>query len=356
MRRSEAVRYLQALRTEMEATPSLTATTAFFGGGTPNTYEPVEVAFLAREVQARFSLPEGAEFSVEVNPDLALCEGFEAYRRAGITRLSIGVQSFDERELGVLGRRHTPREVEIVVERARAAGFNNLSIDLMFAVPGQTLQTWRRSLEAAIALDVEHISTYGLTVEVGTPYAEWRRAEPQAFTGEDDEADLYELTLELLRANGYEQYEISNFARPGMRCAHNLTYWNDDEYIGLGVGAAAYLNGVRRTNTRDVELYCRALETHTPMPLESEEALEGAARLGEAVMLALRRVEGVDVRAFAQRYGVDFLTFYQPAIEEMRAAGVLAVGTTHVALTERGRFIANEVSSAFLSVEKPPGK
>jgi oxygen-independent coproporphyrinogen-3 oxidase len=290
---------------------------------------------------------------VEVNPDLSLCEGLEEYRRAGVTRLSIGVQSFDERELRVLGRRHGARDVATVIERARAAGFENISLDLMFAAPGQTLESWRRSLEAATALDVEHISTYGLTVEAGTPYAEWRRAEPGVFVEEDDEAELYALAIEMLRANGYEQYEVSNFARPGFRCAHNAGYWNDDEYVGLGMGAASWLGGVRRTNTRDMELYCSAMEAGEPIPLESEEVLTGAARLGEVVMLALRRAEGVDLAAFSRRYGEDFLTFFRPTIEEMQAAGMLVVGSTHAALTERGRFIANEVCQAFLSPLPP---
>lgn len=347
MRRSEAVRYLRALYAEIERAPMFSATTVFFGGGTPNTYEPDEIAALAHAIRVRFMLPEAAEFSIEVNPDLALCEGFAAYRRAGISRLSIGVQSFDDREAQSLGRRHGAADVRAVVKRARDAGFDNLSIDLIFAVPGQTEGTWRRSLEAAMALEVEHISTYGLTVEEGTPYAAWRTREPTAFVDEDREADLYAIAIETLRSAGYEQYEISNFARSGFACIHNQGYWNDDPYLGLGVGAASYLGGVRSTKTRDVLQYCEVLEAGMHVPAEFE-SLRGAARLGEATMLALRRVEGVELAVFAQRYGVDFLQRFADVIAEMRAVGVLTVSPTHVALTERGRFVANTVCAAFM--------
>jgi oxygen-independent coproporphyrinogen-3 oxidase len=347
MRRGEADRYLRTLRREIAAAPAFVASTAFFGGGTPNTYAPEEIAALMRTVRARFALPEGAECTVEVNPDLTLCEGFGAYRRAGVTRLSIGVQSFQPEEARVLGRRHSAEDVRAVVRRARDAGFANLSVDLIFGVPGQTARTWQRSLEAAVGLDVEHISAYGLTVEEGTPYARWQAREPGAFAEQDAEAELYGLTMETLRSAGYEQYEISNFARPGFSCAHNRGYWNDDPYLGLGLGAASYLAGVRRVNTRDMATYRQALEAGESVPGESE-SLQGDARLGEAVMLSLRRAEGVELAAFSRRYDVDFSLRYAKSIAEMRDAGLLAVTSTHVALTERGRFVANDVCAAFM--------
>jgi oxygen-independent coproporphyrinogen-3 oxidase len=347
MRRSEAVRYLQALYAEIERAPAFSASTAFFGGGTPNTYEPDDLAALVRTIRTRFSMPQEAEFSIEINPDLALCEGLPTYRAAGATRLSVGVQSFTESEARTLGRRHGAEDAGEVVRRARNAGFDNLSIDLIFAVPGQTVATWRRSLEAAMALNPEHISAYGLTVEASTPYAGWQAREPGAFASQDLEADLYAEAIETLRSGGYEQYEISNFARPGFACAHNRGYWNNDPYLGLGMGAASYMEGVRRTNTRELPEYCEALEAGTPMPGEAER-LEGAAALGEATMLALRRVEGVDTADFARRYGADFSTLYKPIIAEMVAAGVLEVRPGRVRLTERGRFVANTVCSAFL--------
>lgn len=347
-RAADAARYLSALHDELEHAPKLRAKTAFFGGGTPNVYEQQELTSLVRAVRERFALPAGAEVTIEVNPDLELCTSFEAYRAAGVTRLSIGVQSFQEAELRVLGRRHSCEDVSEVVRRARAAGFDNLSLDLMFAIPGQTQQSWRHSLATAIALDCEHISTYGLTIEEGTPFAAWHAREPGAFPDSDADADLYALTIEQLAAAGYEQYEISNFARPGFACAHNRQYWNNEEYLGLGVSAASYRQGRRRTTTRELNTYCTAVEAGLPIPGESE-LLVGAARAGEAAMLALRRREGVELADFASRYAVDFLQFYGPVITEMEAAGMLWRSATHVALTQRGRFLANDVCGAFVT-------
>jgi len=342
-----AERYLRALRAEAAHAPALRCATMFFGGGTPNTYAPDDVAALATELVARFGIPSGAEVSIEVNPDLALCDGFSAYRAAGITRLSIGVQSFVPAELHALGRQHTPDDVALVVRRARTAGFSNVSLDLMFGTPHQTLASWRTSLERAVALGADHISTYGLTVEAGTPYERWFGREPSAFGDQDAQADLYGLAIDLLTSAGYEQYEISNFARPGYRCAHNANYWANGEYLGLGVGAASYLGGERRTTTRDLTAYESAALAGTPIAAQRER-LEGAAMVGEAAMLALRTNEGVELQSFAERYHVDFVEMYRPVLEELSAAGLVRTSPTHIALTRRGRFLANDACGAFV--------
>jgi oxygen-independent coproporphyrinogen-3 oxidase len=348
MRASAAAEYLRALEAEIDASPEFVAQTIFFGGGTPNTYPPETLAALILRLCERFETPPDAEISIECNPDLALCEGFDAYRRAGVSRLSLGVQSFDAAELQTLGRRHAPGDVTEVVRRARGAGFENLSLDLIFAVPGQTLESWRRTLDAALALDPNHVSTYGLTVELGTPYAGWQQREPGAFPAQELEADLYGAAIERLGAAGYEHYEISNFARPGFRSAHNANYWANGAYVGLGVGAASYLAGLRGTHTRDLAAYTEAALRGAPIPGELER-LEGAARAGEAAMLALRTVEGVELASFAERYGIDFLSFYSVPVREMSEAGMLEVTTNYVRLSRRGRFLANAVCAAFLA-------
>jgi len=342
-----ATRYLAALDAEIAAAPDVRGTTLFFGGGTPNTYEPAQLAALTARLRARFGLADDAEVTLEINPDLALCTGFAELRAAGITRLSIGVQSFVPDELRVLGRRHAPADVTEVVRRARAAGFENISIDLMFGVPGQTEVGWRQSLDAALALEVQHLSAYGLTIEDGTPYARWFAREPAAFADDTREADLYALAIDRLGAAGFEHYEISNFARPGFRCAHNENYWRNGDYLGLGVGAASYRDGVRSVHTRDRETYAGAALANAPIPGETER-LAGDERVGEAIMLALRMREGVDTAAFRERYGVDVRTRYRSAIERMEADGLLQSGAAFVRLTERGRFVANDVCAAFL--------
>jgi oxygen-independent coproporphyrinogen III oxidase len=345
---TSAERYLRALDAEIAAAPPLTGTTLFFGGGTPNAYQAHALAALTTRLRERFALPAGAEITSELNPDRALIEGFPLLRAAGINRLSIGVQSFEPSELRALGRRHSPDDVAETVRRARDAGFDNLNLDLMFGVPTQTEAAWERSLAAAIALGVEHVSTYGLTIEAGTPYARWQAREPGAFFDDEREARLYELAIDRLTAAGYEHYEISNFARPGFRCAHNANYWRNGTYLGLGVGAASYLEGVRSTHTRDREAYEAAALAGLPIPGETEE-LVGDQRTGEAAMLALRTSEGVDVDLFRERYGIDVLTHYDRVIADFVDAGLLAVDRRHVRLTRRGRFIANDVCAAFLA-------
>ena len=344
---ARAARYLEALRAEIAATEPLAASTLFFGGGTPTTYGPEVIADLIARVRTRFALPEDAEITVEANPDPSLRARLAGLRAAGANRLSIGVQSFDTAELRRLGRRHSAADVEAAVSAARAAGFANLSLDLIFAVPGQTEASWRASLDAALALAPEHISAYGLTIEEGTPYATWFARDPGAFADDTAEAAFYGIAIERLRAAGYEHYEISNWAKPGFRSQHNAGYWNNDPYAGLGVGAASYRDGVRSTHSRDLDAYMAAALSGAPIPGEAER-LQGTARAGEAIMLALRTAEGVDAAAFGERYGVAFEERYGAVVEQLAADGLLAVADGRVRLTERGQYVANDVCAAFL--------
>jgi oxygen-independent coproporphyrinogen-3 oxidase len=345
---ARAERYLGALRAELRAARAVTARTLFFGGGTPSMYGADAIATLVRDVRARFGLSAGAEVTVEANPDPSLVERIPGLRAAGVNRLSIGVQSFDARELRVLGRRHTAGDVRRAVEAARDAGFDNVSVDLIFGVPGQTAETWTASLDAAVALGVEHVSCYGLTIEAGTPYATWFARDPSAFADDSLEARLYGIAIERLRAAGFEHYEISNWGKPGFRSQHNAIYWANEPYLGLGVGAASYLAGVRSTHARDLEAYVAAASAGQPIPGESER-LEGAARAGEAIMLALRTAEGVDVRRFRERYGIDMQAAYGRIVGELVEAGMLVSDAAGVRLTERGRYLANDVCGAFLA-------
>lgn len=348
-KRSVAQRYLQALYGEIAVTPNAGEfASVFFGGGTPNTYDAQDVARLVRRLREAFPGPADRETTIEVNPELVHEEDLRAYREAGINRISIGVQSFAADEIKTLGRRHTVEDVERVVRAARDAGIRSVSIDLIFAAPGQTPESWRRSLDTAISLGVDHISTYGLTIETGTPYEKWQAREPAAFFDDTREAELYEIAIETLEAAEFAQYEISNFARPGHESAHNANYWANGEYVGLGVGAASYRGGVRSVHTRELESYIGAASEGRSIPGESEQ-LEGAQRAGEAVMLSLRTAQGVCVASFKERYGLDFLEFYAPVIEQYRSLGLLETDATHVRLTRRGRFLANDVCAAFVT-------
>ena len=345
---ARAARYLAALRAELARAPAVRARTLFFGGGTPTAYAPEAIAALIGDVRERFGLAADAEITTEANPDPALAARIPGLFAAGVNRLSIGVQSFDPAELKVLGRRHTAADVAAAVRAARAAGFTNLSLDLIFGAPGQTEASWAASLDAALALGPDHLSCYGLTIEEGTPYATWFARDPAAFADDSLEARLYAIAIDRLRGAGFEHYEISNWAKPGHQSQHNRLYWANDEYLGLGVGAASYLGGVRSTHTRELDAYCAAALAGEPVPGESER-LEGAARVGEAIMLALRTAEGVDLEAFRERYGLDVVQRYRDVVDELVAGGFLDLVPGHVRLTERGRFVANDVCGAFLA-------
>lgn len=350
MRGSVAHRYLAALYAELDRAPREPAATLFLGGGTPNAYDAQTLAELVARLRAHYSLSEGAEVSVEINPELVKDGDFTRYVEAGVTRLSIGVQSFVPAEIAVLGRKHAPEDIGRVVAAARGATIPSISLDLIFAVPGQTVQTWRASLDRAIALGVDHISTYGLTVEQNTPYAAWQLREPGAFLDDDREAELYAAALELLEGAGYEQYEISNFARPGHRCAHNENYWVNGEYAGLGVGAASYRGGVRSVHVRSLEQYLAAALAGEEIPSEGER-LEGLRRASEAIMLALRTTQGVRLGEFKERYDVDIVEHYAPVLARYSEAGLLERTDDFMRLTERGRFVANDVCGAFVTFD-----
>ncbi|MGD0966716.1 MAG: radical SAM family heme chaperone HemW [Candidatus Aquilonibacter sp.] len=351
MRRSRATAYMQALQAEILAAPSEPAATIFYGGGTPNAYDADEIAALTGLLRERFpSSSSQHEVTIEVNPELVGATDFERYVSAGINRVSIGVQSFVEPEIATLGRKHTPEQVQHVVTSARAAGMTSISMDLIFAIPGQTPQSWGRSLDAAIALGVDHVSTYGLTIEAGTPYEGWYAREPGAFAGNDLEGELYGMAIERLDRAGYEQYEISNFARPGHRCVHNENYWRNGEYLGFGVGAASYRDGERLVHTRELEEYVAAAGAGSPIPGEAER-LTGIKVVGEAVMIALRTAQGVALREFKERYGVDVAERYAPVVARYESDGLLERLGDRLVLTRRGRFLANDVCGAFVTFE-----
>ena len=347
MRESASRRYLDALYAEIDRAPGVAAATLFYGGGTPNAYDAPTIAALTGRLRRRFGPFE--EISIELNPELVRAGDFEAYEAAGITRISIGVQSFDSREIAVLGRKHVPADVERVVAWARTAGIASISLDLMFAVPGQTPASWQESLQRAIALQPDHVSTYGLTVETGTPYAAWQQREPQAFLDDGREADLYAAAIELLEEAGYEQYEISNFARPGHRCRHNANYWDNGDYLGFGVGAASFRDGERSVHTKSLDEYVEAALSGCPIPAQSER-LEGVQRAGEAIMLALRTAQGVGLAEFKERYGIDVVRRYASVVSRFAELGLLERTEDRVRLTGRGRFVANDVCGAFLEV------
>jgi oxygen-independent coproporphyrinogen-3 oxidase len=262
--------------------------------------------------------------------------------------VSIGAQSFDRGELRVLERIHRPEQVAETIRSARAAGIGEVNVDLIFAIPGQSLEAWLRNLHEALALGVDHLSCYGLTYERGTPLFEQLRAGQVRRADADLEADMYEATIETLAAAGFEQYEISNFARPGRRCRHNLVYWRNQAYLGLGPSASGFVGEVRYKNIPDTAEYVRCIEAGRS-PRIQQERLSLDHRARETVMLQLRLIEGVDRSVFRARFGRDPVEMFADVVERHAALGLLRVDEPRVALTRHGLLVADSVMADFLA-------
>ncbi|MDE2765950.1 MAG: radical SAM family heme chaperone HemW [Chloroflexota bacterium] len=349
----------------------------FFGGGTPSYLPTRDLTRLMRAVRAAFDLPRSAEVTLEANPGDTVRERLASIRRAGFNRVSIGVQSLDDEELRLLGRRHSAEQAKAGVMAAREAGFDNLNIDLIFGLPGQLVASWEHTLEEALALAPDHVSAYALTLEEGTPMAAdvaaGRLREPDPDVG----AEMYRLAQEVLADAGYVQYEVSNWAKPGRASVHNLAYWQGKPYLGVGPGAHSYLwanglpplqemgdAGARFATLRSPRAYVEAAAGWSPdgggaagavaaSPLVSErEALNCAAAMGDYLMMALRLNEGVADADFAARFGEPIETRFGGALAECAALGLLAREDGRTLLTERGRLLGNEVFERVVAVAK----
>jgi len=342
-------RYLQALRTEMEAAPAAAADTLYFGGGTPSLLAVERLARVVDLARRRFSLPQAAEVTVEANPADLDAAGYRELRQAGPTRLSLGVQSFDDGVLAEMGRLHSSADSVRAVERARAAGFGNVSVDLILGWPGETAPRWQRNLEGVAALAPQHLSLYVLEVEGRTLLTHRARSGDLALPEDDLVADLYGRTVETLCALGLERYEISNFARSGFESRHNAKYWADLPFLGFGMSAHSYRDGRRWWNIDTFGGYCRAIEERGPAAaVAGERMLSPRERAQEALFTGLRRREGVDLGAFRTAHGVDVMTDYAEGLSAPFAAGLLERHGARLRLTERGVLLSNEVFQAFV--------
>ena len=322
--------------------------TVYLGGGTPTALPPALMERLLaglREFLA--AAPDALEFTCECNPGTVDAAYLSLLRAGGVNRLSLGVQTFDDALLRRIGRIHTAAEVCAAVRQARAAGFRNLSLDLMYGLPGQTLAGLEMSVQQALALAPQHISIYGLQVEEGTPFARAQAAGQLALPTEEESEVMYDYMTAALPAAGYARYEISNFARPGFESRHNLGYWQDVPYLGIGAAAHSYLDGQRYENPRGIEEYLAAMRTDGRARRE-EEPLTRATSMEEFAFLALRTARGIDRARFAARFGCELASVYADAIARMRARGFLEEDVQGVRLTPLGMKYGNWVFEAFL--------
>jgi len=337
--------------------------TVFFGGGTPSLTSLADLERIVSTVREHYDVAPGAEWTLEANPTELTREHLAGMRALGINRLSMGVQSMHEDELALLERLHSPGRVVEAVADARAAGFENLNLDLIFGLIGQPLARWQETLERVIAFEPEHLSCYALTVEPGT--ALYYRVQKGLLPEPDPDvaADQYEWTRARLARAGYEQYEISNWARPGRRCAHNLVYWRADPYLGLGAGAHSFFAGRRFANVdapnRYVEAVNRAHEEratngrHTMHQIAGGETPDRATLVADAMILGLRLLDGVDLAAFAAQWECDPLAEFGGALERHEQLGLLERRDGRLRLTDRGLLLANEVAVDLLPDTAP---
>ena len=344
--------YAAALRAEiLREAPPLRArwgdvTTVYLGGGTPTALPAALLTQILDTVHEAAGEP--LECTVEVNPGTVDEEYLAQLRVAGANRLSLGVQSFDDRLLCAIGRIHTAEEARAAFRAARAAGFDNISLDLMYALPTQTLADLRQSVNEALALAPEHISVYGLIVEEGTPFAAAEAVGRLALPNEDAAEEMYDYLMAELPAHGYRRYEISNFARAGYESRHNLGYWQNVPYLGVGAAAHGYIDGVRWGNEMDTRRYIRAIRAGENVRSAEDEERTATNAMEEYAFLALRTAEGIDEADFQRTFGCAIDDIYSAVIAHYIECNLLCRAQGHIALTAAGMKLGNEVFAAFL--------
>jgi oxygen-independent coproporphyrinogen-3 oxidase len=338
--------------------------TIFFGGGTPSLLTAEQVDGLLREARSAFAVSEDAEITLEANPGALEYGRLDALRAVGVNRLSMGAQSFDADLLRWMGRIHSPAEIKTAFAAARQAGFTSVNLDFIFALPNQSLATWADTLERALALGPEHLSLYSLIVEEGTPLFAWVRDGRVLPADDDIAADMYEYAQQRLAAAGYGQYEISNWAKPGHECRHNLTYWRNLPYIGLGAGAHSSFAGHRFAEVRPIAGYISRVraavagdngesgtDTLPAGAIASDEAIPPALEMAETAICGLRLNDGISLAEFAERFGRSFEQVFDERLAEVRDLALIETVGDRVRLTEHGRLLGNEVFERLLPDE-----
>lgn len=372
----------EEIRAKQEEYKNYQVSTIFLGGGTPSILDESEITRIFRALYESFAVSDGAEITMEVNPGTVTEEKAAAWKQYGVNRISIGLQSADDRELQMLGRIHTYRDFLNTWKLVHKAGFRNVNIDLISAIPGQTPESWRRTLRAVAELEPEHISAYSLIVEKGTPFYEWYGKETEfnpvtkngeakeachgsvlfpPLPDEDSEREIYKATEQILAGYGYRRYEISNYAKEGYECRHNLGYWERREYLGLGLGASSLIDESRFHNTEDMKKYLEFYGKPASDPSghpggagcrtdvrEEIESLSKEEQMEEYMFLGLRKTEGISVEEFSTVFGRDIFDVYGKQIDKMKGQGLLKVSENRLRLTERGTDVSNHVFSEFM--------
>ena len=346
--------YLEALDREMKETvdrfPPEQIKTIFVGGGTPTFLDAKQMEFFLDSVAKHFpNRNADIEFTMEANPGTTDPEKLAVMRAGGVNRISFGVQSFDDSLLQRIGRIHDSEQVYRSLAHAKEAGFTNLSIDLIFGLPDQTPELFTKTLDAAFALDLPHFSSYSLKVEENTLFHTLYEKDKLPLPTEEEEVAMYDMLMNAMSTHGYRQYEISNFARPGYESRHNMTYWRNESYYGIGAGAHGYVNGERHVNAGPVQQYIQLVQERG-LPRIEQFAVTAEEQMEDHMIMGLRMMSGVDEAGFSARFGVPLTDVFADSITDLIKAGLLERVNGHVRLTKRGIPLGNEVFARFLGL------
>lgn len=338
--------YLQALIREFESYDIKKLRTLYIGGGTPTSITAEQLEYLLTNLTKHLDLSVLEEFTIEANPGDLTEDKIEVLKHSAVNRVSLGVQTFNDKHLKQIGRSHNEAQIYSTISNLKEAGFHNISIDLIYALPGQTMEDVKENVAKAIALDIPHLSLYSLILEHHTVFMNKMRRGKLQLPKEDLEAEMFEYIISELEANGFEHYEISNFTKPGFESRHNLMYWDNAEYFGVGAGASGYLNGVRYRNRGPIQHYLKAVAQGNARL--SEEKLTKDEMMEEELFLGLRKKTGVSIARFEEKFGLSFEERYGQIVRELCQQGLLVLDDKLVRMTKKGLFLGDTVAERFI--------
>ena len=321
--------------------------TIFIGGGTPTCVEPKYLGEIIDTCRKKYNVSESCEITIESNPGTITDEKLRAYRQYGINRISIGLQASQEHLLNYLGRKHTSEDFIASVKMAKKAGFDNINADIIFGIPGQTLEDWKETLQMVTELELTHISAYDLKIEEGTRFGDMLDAGKLVEMEDELDREMYHYTIDYLKRKGYKHYELSNFAKEGYECKHNLIYWNCLEYLGLGAGAHSFLQDIRFENQSSIEGYINYLK-NGEKPVEERYVRDFCEKMSEYMFLGLRLIDGVSKDKFEDRFNQDIFMTYADKIEKLKKKNLIVADDRKIRLTNQGLDLANQVFVEFI--------
>ncbi|HEO6061473.1 TPA: radical SAM family heme chaperone HemW [Streptococcus agalactiae] len=338
--------YLQALIREFRSYDITELRTLYIGGGTPTSISAVQLDYLLTELSRDLNLNTLEEFTIEANPGDLTVDKIEVLQKSAVNRVSLGVQTFNDKHLKRIGRSHNEAQIYSTIDALKTAGFQNISIDLIYALPGQTMDDVRSNVAKSLSLNIPHLSLYSLILEHHTVFMNKMRRGKLHLPTEDLEAEMFEYIISEMERNGFEHYEISNFTKPGFESRHNLMYWDNVEYYGVGAGASGYLDGIRYRNRGPIQHYLKGVSEGNARL--SEEVLSKNEMMEEELFLGLRKKEGVSIGKFEQKFGTSFEKRYGQIVQELQSDGLLKENNGFIQMTKKGLFLGDTVAEKFI--------